>query len=352
MVLVDFKIDRWDEEVGAAAENGRRLSDVPFLNRPVDGLAVAATLQGHLRAWERERQGTGPTPTATLITLYSAKLGDLADQDAAKPEHYYARAFGLDWVFKKGGAEGGPPVADRVRVLRDAVDRLAAKDWGPHADVTADVRDLLSIPADEVWSETAWGHATDCHPPLRELSRWTDGHALVRWILHRILPYPCFLRDAARMALLFEVPVAWMIERLADGTPLADRFAPALYSGLCAGFDGPRWWEAGVRAILVDELGDGAWSVRARRDWLTEVTHDPSDLDAVPDRPVLCIDENYHLVPELVATAEAVRVRPDGWPPFAAELWMRIDTILESEDDLRSLVAPHDRDRLPGEGND
>ena len=47
-----------------------------------------------------------------------------------------------------------------------------------------------------------------------------------------------------------------------------------------------------------------------------------------------------------VALADAVRVQPDDWPPYADAAWMRIADV-NGDAELRALVVQDDRSRLP-----
>jgi hypothetical protein len=50
---------------------------------------------------------------------------------------------------------------------------------------------------------------------------------------------------------------------------------------------------------------------------------------------------------KFAAMEDAVRIRPDDWPPYADQPWTRIELALD-EPRLRALVVAEDREKLNG----
>src|SRR5204863_143836 len=96
--------------------------------------------------------------------------------------------------------------------LQKAVDVLARK---PAEVTTADpekaqrfVSRLLATPPQQPWGSRAAADVETCHPPIHEWAASTHGMALLRWLLHQVLPYPSFLWEdrylAARLCVKVE----------------------------------------------------------------------------------------------------------------------------------------------------
>jgi hypothetical protein len=326
VVLVDYDLSHW----GVAT----RL-DEPAQS-PADGLALAAVLRSHVMPDYREGR-----PVA--FALHSSKLdriGGNLDEDVR--EHAIARVHNLEWVFDKHPGGDAPPLAERVRQLAAAV-RSLPDNWPaePEQARTA-IRRLLgwseALPA----AELAWDHVMRCHPPVHELSVATDGLTCLRWLAHRILPYPCFLQDALHVAVRLgldpdEIPRA-------DDDDLTRVLGSRRYRGSLSELLGPRWWRAGIDEWLWS-LGDGQPLEGDALHEALEVLAGRSLRRLAVRSPVVVLNERYRPAASPAPVADAVRIRPDDWPPFADDAWTTV-ALAGDHPRLRDQVIPDDRDLL------
>ena len=191
----------------------------------------------------------------------------------------------------------------------------------------------------------AWAHVLQCHPPLHELSVATDGLTCLRWLAHRILPYPCFLSDALHVAVRLHLDPHELIydgERALDG--LAHALAQRRYAGALSELVGPRWWRPAIDE-WVWSLGGGAPldgnALHAALEGVAGRKLMPLGIDS----PVVVLDERYRPQPTPSSIADAIRIQPDDWPPFADDAWTTLELITEYPR-LRDQVVPDDRDLL------
>jgi len=225
----------------------------------------------------------------------------------------------------------------QIRSLAAAVSALPHSWPQTSAGTNEALAEFLGISGEEGWFAEALREAIDCQPPVHELSTWTHGVAVIRWLLHRILPYPCFLLDGHHLARRLHSTPSSVVGALNRGGELADALRPYEYGGVLAGFLGSRWWRSGITAFL-DQLGDdaAAGGLVAREFGLELV---------VIDEPVVSLDDEYRTVADLIDVSETVTLQLDDWPPYAEHPYARIDSA-RTDQRLRNLVHPRDRGML------
>ncbi|SFO55804.1 hypothetical protein SAMN05216330_103613 [Bradyrhizobium sp. Ghvi] len=167
LVLVDFKLDEWPE---------RNDQSTPSL-MPQTGIALIAVLRSNL-----SRLRAAPTAFA----LNSGLLSDLSNGGEWEGrEHAIAKSIDLEWVFAK--TSNRPQFARGVKSLTEAVAALPAK-W-PAASKTKDqILKLLSLSTRVRWRQSAIDAIDRSHPPHEILIGNSSGIAVLRWLLHVILP--------------------------------------------------------------------------------------------------------------------------------------------------------------------
>lgn len=314
--LVDLFLDDWPgrEELTPGAQ-------------VFDGVALASVIRAHARHVHR---------SPPIIALNTGHAGDFSDLPMEIREHAIARANNLEWVFLKNGSPSQVPTHERVAELAEAQRRLPAE-WREESGET-DLLQLLDA------RESELDEVLDAWPPIREVNRDTAGAAILRWLLHRVLPYPCFLLDERHVSVRLGVSCSSLTAAAEGGGKLAQVFARCAYSGILAGFDGPRWWRSRIEEML--------WELSPNRDLPATV----EALQALSDVPlertqtangVVVLDADYRPRPEPVDVAQAVRIRLDDWPPYAEEAWASVDDARQ-DPRLRDRVLPLDRTRLEG----
>ena len=325
LVLVDYKLDHWLEP---------DKQSVAF--RIQTGMALAAVL--------REVADETTTNRMTAFALQTGHLHEASGRIRLPHQrHVVARLNNLEWVFEKADAER----FDQMVLLAQAAQQLS-RAWPADEPRSTDrARILLGMNQDASWFDRCWRDVRECQPPIHELAGGAHGVLFVRWLLHQILPYPCFLWDAYRVAARLRMRVD-DLERLGKGdNALARDLGQRRYTGVLAGFLGDRWWRSAIEDYAW-ELADSSGSNSERSmDNLCGKAGENLDLWRI-DHPVVCLDDNLQPSAEFISPLDAVNLRPDHWPAFADAAWMKIATMI-ADPALRAMVDPLDEYRLPAE---
>lgn len=334
IVVVDYFLTHWEE---------RNAIHSPA-RRPFDGIAAIASMRSSLLP-DLDERGRGAPLRPVAFALLSSHLSEASfDLPASVVGHVFARENGIEWAFGRseiGTRLFGTQLADLGAAVQHLTDGLP---W--NADAAPNELDrLLGLvegrggepPAR--WIDQARDEVLACHPPIHELGARTHGQVMLRWLLHRVLPYPTFLINEQQLCARLRVDAL-----AAGGAPHPSHLETALkqveYTGALRHFGGRRWWRAGVEDWLyretkgnsgaTDTVSSLATSLGAQRS--TEWRH-----------PVVVIDETLAARAKFEEVDQVVRVLPDDWPVYADSAYAAISDVLSS-DFLRSLVAPDDRD--------
>lgn len=325
LVLVDLILEDWIA----------RGTPAPLANRPRDGLAVAIVLRSHATARKN--------PPVKAFAILSGRLDEVSP--ALPPElreHALARLNNLEWVFAKADVGGLP---DRIHSLAHAVQELP-KTWPLKKAGT--LKKLIGLNPDAPWAQRAWQDVEECHPPVHELAEESRGLAVLRWLLHRILPYPCFVWDMYALAARLRVSHQSLNDEFGRNKSLRRLLSEFQFKGILSDFLGPRWWRSGVENFLW-EIRDGAPAdSESIQKYLFRRTR--ARLQPAKDpHPVVCLDDHLRPMETFCAPEQAVRIQPDDWPPFADQAWTTIE-LASQEPSLRMLVIQQDRERLQNAG--
>lgn len=326
LVLVDYKLDKWEDN----APEAQLCKHVP------NGLALIAIFQQRLMAMKGSH--------AVAFAIHSGHLPELTDPFSFEPRiHMLSRACNIDWAFEKEAKSGLQDTLQKVRCLAEAVQRLPSS-W-PQSDpdkTREDAEQLLNLDRAKRWADQAWSDVERAHPPLDELIHRVHGLLFVRWMLHRIMSYPCFLLDEHWLAARLTVTPASVREALTQG--LGKLIQDAEYHGILAGINGPRWWRIGVEYALW-QLGNGKslGVEELRRLLIHELKLPLKPTESL--QPVVCLDTDFQPLDQLYDSNEAVRILPDDWPPYAEQGWATIELALGNKR-TNGLVIEADRPRL------
>lgn len=348
LIVLDQYLDDWPQ---------RRARDLPPSLTVLDGLSLAGVLRAHTDR-SSERQGRPARPVA-----FALRTGELDELAAGLPrgprEHLLASQVNLDWVFDKKAKAGNglPSVAARAAVLAAAAGSLP-REWGTGTGDPGLAWLALGSPS---WGGVAAWQVEQCRPPQHAVAQRTTGTAWLRWFLHRVLPYPTFLLDRTHTAATLGITSAALDEVLAgEPTPFTEALDEVRYRGGAHGFAGDRWWRAGVGDLL-DVLASGQAQHEDQRDgglpdfgatgpctWgqpegetaaLVSGLHG-SPVEAFTVRqPVLVLDGNQDTRPEPVEAHDALRLQPDGWPPYADDPWAVLEDVTGDGDLAEALAA-------------
>ena len=324
LVLVDYKLEKWAE----------RDSVESVSCRPENGLALSALLREYVDLLPEHRPVAFALHTAHLLEAQ----GRLTLVEASA-RHVVARFNNLEWVF--------PKTDDRrykqMLLLADATRQLPLT-WPTDSDESAShARTLLNMDEDASWFERCWREVRECQPPIHELAGGGHRVLFLRWLLHQIMPYPCFLWDAHWVAARLHLPVDVLHRVLAGDSKLAMDLKPLRYSGVLHDFLGTRWWRGALEDYVWD-LCDGDLGHLGAK--LNEKAGDEVAALEI-EQPVVCLGPDLQPSERFVSAKDAVNLRPDQWPAFADSAWMDIETVRDNPD-LRSMVDPLDEYRVPG----
>ncbi len=324
VVVVDYRLDDdWSER-----------DDLHSISlKPMNGLALIAVLRSH-------ENKINATPTSFI--LRSAHLVDLSSGFKADCRlHVIAGQSGLEWVVDKT-TEAEEQLL-QIEKFAEATNALPVS-WPKDSrlDLNTLLKKWLAIP-ELCWRELAWNDIEDCHPPVHELFDRKDGLRLLRWLAHRILPYPCFLWTEARLATRLNVSLESLRQSLESD--LYSLLKSAEYCGALHGYDGQRrWWRSGVESIL--------WEKTEGRSFDSEYTI--SELNKSLDKKlvasslrqsILVVNREFTIQNEAIEVDLAIRIQPDDWPVYAEQAWASI--VDASEDSrLAGAVVSSDRYKL------
>lgn len=315
VVVVDHYLDHWLER-----------DDQPLAMQPADGFAVAAVIRSQLSA-------DRPGPAIAILTARLIELAGVMPVKAA--EYLLAWQHDLEWVFSKGSE-----VAPRLIAMSRAVEKLREM-WAPSLELDDLTSGWLEL-QDVEWRAVALDHVFQTHPPIHAVSAQTTGASVLRWFLHRVLPYPAFLIDIFWTATRLGVTAGWLKEELQTDSGLSAQLSDCRYSGAFADFSGPRWWRAGL-AGLIAELSDGQpFDRTALRAGIRRVTSTEPDF-LTEERPVLAVDPETMESTRIVEVDLATRINPDGWPAYADDAWA---SVADARDDPKIADIVLDQSRL------
>lgn len=327
LVLVDYRLDNWPERDAVS-----QLSLTP-----PDGLAVAFLLRRHLQDCEKD--------SPTSIAMLTGQIEKLASPlPVEHREHVIAHMNNLEWVFQKAKPNEDARLVTQLIDLASAVSSLPQR-WDITVAPMSQLAELLNIVPGEPVSEKLLEEVESCNPPIHELSQWSHGLTVLRWVLQKILPYPCFLWDGHYLAARLAIDYGSFISTLDEREKFRDLLGTAKYEGILSKFSGTRWWRSRVEFLLW-ELTEGQSAdpdvVRQQISARLGVELSPSN---PATNPIVCINTDYQPLDTFYSIKESVRIRPDDWPPYADQAWTTIE-LAKSEKRLNSLVLLEDIERL------
>ena len=327
VVLVDLKLDHWTAHAG-----------LPVSLKPDDGIALTAVLRSHLSA---EGRSTSPK----VFALNSGQLDELSpDMPSGARRPAIARTYNLEWAFKK--TETGPIMVRQLSSLANAVESLIKlSSTGTSALSESQIRRLLAVPMRASWQTRASEDIFASRPPLTADPIASAGVSFLRWLLHEVLPYPCFLLEDRYVAARLQVSVESLREVAADSkkTVYNRVLGKAEYSGILGDFLGRRWWRSGVEASLWDLTSGKPFDSASLRKAVKSISGKLEPVDLVD--PVVSVDPTGQPSDMLIALSEAVEVGPAGWPDHAEKAWVSLEAARQ-DPYLRAMVVEHERDRL------
>jgi hypothetical protein len=324
LVLVDFQLDKWPDRDAA-----------PFSLRPRDGLALGALLRRHVHDIDRN----SPTAFGIRTGHMDALASPLPPESRG---HILAAINNLEWVFNK--AEDAQSVGQIVSL--GLALGLLPKKWPEPGSSEALSKALELLGLDDDKSPDEIDDVLRCLPPLHSMSSWSHGLAFVRWLLHRILPYPCFLLDANYLAARLRITTETLSEISSVTT---DPLAACRYRGILEDFLGPRWWRSRIEQALWQNTKGDTLDGAKIREWLSGAAGIAAVAAATDDYPVVCRDISHRTLPTVFPMRDCVRIQPDDWPAYADQAWTTIE-LAKNNPSLATLVTAGDGMKLQTNG--
>jgi hypothetical protein len=302
---------------------------------PPDGLAMAGLLRRQPTMLKEHAPPVG-------FALLSGKVSELAKPfPSTERIPLLSKQHNLEWIFLKSDVtKDAVGIASLAKAIRDI-----PHSWGEGSHSVRGLMASLGI-ASASDSDACWSEVEKCHPPIYELTKWTHGLAVIRWLIHKILCYPCFLWDSHYVAARLRVSHPSFLAALKRSSRFRRLLSHTRYEGMLGQFLGDRWWRHRIEALAWSlTRGDSQNSALLRKELFKKAAcrFEPSAVE----QPLVGLDQNYGLLDETISLDTAIRVQPDDWPPFADAAWMPIEQVAR-EPALRALVVQEDRDRLTG----
>ena len=329
LVLVDYALEYWSER--------DNLSTISL--QPANGMALAVVLREQVDQKNEKDK-------LTAFALYTARLRDIKGRFApATAQHVLARLNNLEWIFPKTNSDSysktNSDSYNQILLLADAVRKLPGQ-WSEDSDSM--VQQLLDMDKDDESFERCWHDVKDCRVPVEELSGQEHSILFIRWLLHQILPYPCFLWAEHWVAARLRISIEALREVLEGDSDLAKDLNSMRYSGILAGFLGDRWWRGAIEDYAWNLVEGHTADVQQLRDALAECAR--MDLDPIKVNPaVVCVDKNWQPIDKFLSPMDTITLHPDHWPSFADSAWMDIETV-QNDTTLWPLVDPLDQHRI------
>lgn len=324
LVLVDFKLDHWP-----ARDN----QQTPSL-KPKDGIALIAVLRSNLADLK-----AAPTAFALNSGMLNALNGgdDLVDR-----EYAIARSVDLEWVFAKGGKRENFAVA--VSSLANAVAALPIK-WPVSSQTKNKISSLLAVPSRTRWRQSAIEAIDRSNPPHDILIENTVGIAVLRWLLHTILPFPTFLLNERYLATRLRIEPDSFSQFLKSkkGKKTKNPLSSYEYKGVLSEFSGTRWWRAGIEFWIWEGTDGKAFDQDAIKRLVRSEISRSVKFTALQN-PVVSLDEQLRPSDRLIDLEAAVEIKPDGWPSFADGAWIPVG--LADNPAFVALVPQNEKNKL------
>ena len=320
LVLVDYRLEDWSER--------DVLSTISL--QPVNGMSLTVVLREQVDQSEKDK--------LTAFALHTGHIEDIQGRlPLATAQHVRAQLNNLEWVFMKNESHR----YDQMLLLADAVRELPGQ-WSKDSD--SRVQQLLDMDKDDESFERCWHDVKDCRVPIEELSEGGHSILFIRWLLHQVLPYPCFLWPEHWVAARLGISIDAMRKVLTGNSPLAKDLESMRYSGILEDFLGDRWWRGAIEDYAWNVSEGLTADVQHLRDVLSERAG--MKLKSIDVNPaVVCVDKNWQPTDEFLSPMTAITLHPDHWPPFADPAWMDIETV-QNDTTLWPLVNPLDQHRI------
>ena len=321
LVLTDYRLDHWQER-----------DRQPGIRYVQTGMSLATVL--------RETADKNASDGPTAVALHTAHLDDASGRiRGPHSRHVVAHLNNLEWVFEKKDTD----TYEQVIQLAKAVQDLRGQ-WPDDVSVSEmRAQELLDMDSEAEWFARSWREIQECQPPIHELAGTDGGVVFLRWFLHKILPYPCFLWDIHWVAARLRIQVDDLRRLIATECDFAREVKRCKYTGILAGFLSERWWRSAIEDFAWQLGGASSGNQALFSENLHKSVEEDIELIGL-QHPVVCLDRDFQPA-EVASARDAVRLRPDHWPLSADAAWMKIADLAD-DPMLMAMVDPLDKYRV------
>lgn len=324
VVAVDHRLDTWEDR---AAQHSIAL-------QPMNGLALSAVFRSLLAP----RRIGNDLAAFCLLTEHPEDLAGSSDYER-RPQ-VLARSRDLEWVFSKAEPKR---VAKQLASLAACVHLVKGLTQGSFESARSVIWTALGLDESEDLLARGWPSVERCQPPIVEVEEWIVPMSLVRWLLHRVIPYPGFLLDSEYLAARLRVTPESLRVCAGGESDFAKILGTCRYAGVLKEFDGDRWWAAAIDVALWEKREAGTISLQNLQTQL--LTDSRNSLEFVTFRePVVYLDEKLESA-GIGELADTVRLQPDDWPVYAQAPRAFLSSA-EASARLRLLTSPEDVELL------
>ncbi|MEM9368760.1 MAG: hypothetical protein AAGD07_22445 [Planctomycetota bacterium] len=309
LVVVDYTLEKWPSMV----------DEDEISRKPLNGIALSAVLREHSRA--------NGTEAPTAFALITGKPNSVSSIPGERRPHVVARLSNLEWFFEKQASTEDN--VRRIASLASAVHNLPRNlNEGP-----IDVGELLEIlGAGAADLSDRYREAIErCRPPIHHLSEHSGGLAVIRWLLHRIIPHTCFLVDSLNLAARLRVTSESLLAQLQAETEFSKQLSVYRYGGPLNDFGGDRWWRGGIEQWIWELTEGNSANAEAVLAELRKLGADLLEPVGIV-RPVLTLGENLEVEATFSARDDVEPVQLDDWPSYAEPAYMRKLLLSEHEE--------------------
>lgn len=319
LVLVDYRLAKWPERDALKC----------ISTMPKTGMSLATILREYVDESNYHNQ-------VTAFSLHTAHLHEVRGRlPSSTAQHAIARLNNLEWVFPKDE----PHRFEQMIILAKAIQELQFNWPKSNADSLAKFKSVLGLQEKRSWVNRCWRDVRDSYSPVYELSAGEHQIQIVRWLLHQVMPYPCFLWDKHWVAARLQIPINEFCRVVNGENQLAKDLHSMRYSGLLSGFLGERWWRGAIE--------DYVWNLttaQSSNENLTKALNElvGEELNSITSNPaIVCLNQNLQPKEKFSSPSAAVRLQPDHWPAFADPAWIEIEDVKDNPA-LMAIVDPLD----------
>ena len=319
LVLVDYRLAKWPERDALKC----------ISTMPKTGMSLAVVLREYVDNFDN-------SDYITAFSLHTALLHKVRGRlPSSTAQHVIARLNNLEWVFPKNE----PRRFEQMIILAKAIQKLQFNWPNTNTESSAKLKNILGLQENKQWFNRCWRDVRDCYSPVHELSAGGHQIQIVRWLLHQVMPYPCFLWDKHWVAARLQITMN-EFRRVVNGkSQLAKDLNSMRYSGLLSGFLGERWWRGAIE--------DYVWNLTTAPNSNGQLTDALNylvgkELNSIPSNPaIVCLDRKLQPKENFSSPSAAVRLQPDHWPAFADPAWIEIQDV-KNDPALMAIVNPLD----------